>query len=101
MILDLPSAFLVDRHAGSRFHVVADDVHFIVIRTDQVLQDCTDDGLHAAGENHGRDVIFQRPLEVLVEPRVQLDVFHKQVNAIWERFLDRVQHFAEGVACSD
>lgn len=95
MVLDLPSTFLIDAHARPCLDLVADNINLVRILTDQVLHNRANDRRHATRYNDGRDVVRQRPLQVLVEVRVQLDILHKVLDALRERRLDGVHHLAE------
>lgn len=102
VILNLPTALLINLLVTAGHGLVADDVDFVAVRADEFLQNAADDGRHAGGNDDGGDLVGQRPLEVLVEVRVEGDVFHQVVDALREGARDRVHHFAEcvsGVAC--
>lgn len=98
MILNLPTALLINLLVAAGHGFVADDVDLVAVRADEFLQNATDDGRHAGGDDDGGDLVGQRPLEVLVEVRVEGDVFHQVVDALREGARDRVHHFAECVS---
>jgi len=98
MVLDPPATLLVDSLIATRHGLVADDVDLVAVRADELLQDATDDGRHAGGDDDGGDVVRQRPLEVLVEVRVEGDVLDEVVDALWEGAGDRVHHLAERIS---
>lgn len=88
VILDTPPGFLIDRLARPSHHVVADDVKFLVVRTYKILQNGSDNRFHASRNYDSRNLVLQRPLEVLVEVRIELDVLHEVVYALREWFGD-------------
>lgn len=97
MVLNLPATLLVDSLVATRHSFVADDVDLVAVRADELLQNATDDGRHAGGDDDGGDVVRQRPLEVLVEVRVEGDVLDEVVDALGEGTGDGVHHLAEGI----
>jgi hypothetical protein len=98
VVLNLPAAFLIDGFVATRYGLVADDVDLVAVRTDELLQDATDDGRHAGRYDDSRDVVCQSPLEVLVEVRVEGDVLDEVVDALGEGTGDRVHHLAERIS---
>lgn len=72
---ELPATLLVNLLSGSGLDVVANDINVLCVLTDQLLEDGTDDGLHTGGQNHSGNVVLDGPLQVVVEARVELDVF--------------------------
>lgn len=98
VVLNLPATLLIDGLVATGHSLVADDVDLVAVRADELLQDAADDGRHAGRDDDSRDVVGQRPLEVLVEVRVEGDVFDQVVDALGEGAGDRVHHFAEGIS---
>ena len=98
VVLDPPTTLLVDSLIATRHGLVADDVDLVAVGADELLQDAADDGCHAGGDDDGGNVVRQRPLEVLVEVRVEGDVLDQVVDALGEGAGDRVHHFAEGIS---
>ena len=98
MVLDLPATFLVNSLVATRNGLVADDVDLVAVGADEFLQNATNDGRHAGGDDDGGDVVGQRPLEVLVEVRVEGDVLDEVVDALGEGAGDGVHHLAESVS---
>ena len=84
VVLNLPTAFLVNSLIATRHGLVADNVDLVAVRTDELLQNAADDGRHAGRDDDGRDVVGQGPLEVLVEVRVEGDVLNQVVDALRE-----------------
>jgi hypothetical protein len=97
VVLNLPATLLIDGLVATGHGLVADDIDLVAVRADELLQDAADDGRHAGRDDDSRDVVSQRPLEVLVEVRVEGDVFDQVVDALGEGAGDRVHHFAESV----
>jgi hypothetical protein len=95
MVLNPPTTLLVESLAVTGHRFIADDVDLVAVGADELLQNATDDGRHAGGDDDGGDVVRQGPLEVLVEVRVEGDVLDKVVDALWEGAGDGVHHFAE------
>ena len=95
MVLDLPAALLVDSLVATGYGLIADDVDLIAVGADKLLQNATNNGSHAGGDNDSGDVVRKRPLEVLVEVRVEGDVLNEVVDTLWERAGDGVHHLAE------
>lgn len=96
---DLPAALFVDAAlAGTRGHLVADDLHLDVVGADEVLEESLDDGLHTGREDDNRDVVLQGPFEELVEVRVKLDILHEVFDALVVGLRDAVHHLAERVS---
>jgi len=95
MVLNPPTTLLVERLAVTGHGLVADDVDLVAVGADELLQNAADDGRHAGGDDDGGDVVRQRPLEVLVEVRVEGDVLDEVVDALGEGAGDGVHHFAE------
>ena len=95
VVLNLPATLLIDGLVATGHSLVADDVDLVAVGADKLLQNATDDGRHAGGDDDGGDVVRQRPLEVLVEVRVEGDVLDEVVDALWEGAGDRVHHLAE------
>lgn len=98
VVLNLPAAFLVNGLVATGYGLVADDVDLVAVGADELLQNATDDGRHAGGDDDGGDVVGQRPLEVLVEVRVEGDVLDEVVDALGEGAGDGVHHLAESVS---
>ena len=98
VVLNLPATLLIDGLVATGHSLVADDVDLVAVRADELLQDAADDGRHAGRDDDSRDVVGQRPLEVLVEVRVEGDVLDQVVDALGEGAGDRVHHFAEGIS---
>ena len=98
VVLNPPTTLLVDSLVATGHGLVADDVDFVEVGADELLQNAADDGRHAGGDDDGGDVVRQRPLEVLVEVRVEGDVLDQVVDALGEGAGDRVHHFAEGIS---
>lgn len=95
MVLNLPTTFLVDGLVATGHGLVADNVDLVTVGADEFLQDAADDRCHAGGDDDGGDVVGQRPLEVLVEVRVEGDVLDEVVDALGEGAGDGVHHLAE------
>jgi len=95
MVLNPPTTLLINTLVATRHSLVADNIDLVTVRADELLQDAADDGRHAGGDDDGGDVVRQRPLEVLVEVRVEGDVLDEVVDALWEGAGDGVHHFAE------
>lgn len=98
MVLNLPAAFLVNGLVATGHGLVADNVDLVAVRADELLQNSTNDGSHAGGDDDGGDVVRQRPLEVLIEVRVESDVLDEVVDALGEWTGDGVHHFAECIS---
>lgn len=98
VVLDLPAALLVEGLAVTRDGLVADNVDLVAVRADELLKDTADDGRHAGGDNDGRDVVGQGPLEVLVEVGVEGDVLDQVIDTLREGAGDRVHHLAESIS---
>jgi hypothetical protein len=98
VVLNLPAALLIDSLVATGHGLVADDVDLVAVRANELLQDAADDGRHAGRDDDGRDVVGQRPLEVLVEVRVEGDVLDEVVDALGEGTGDRVHHLAERIS---
>ena len=98
MVLNLPATLLIDGLVATGHSLVADDVDLVAVRADELLQDAANDGRHAGRDDDSRDVVGQRPLEVLVEVRVEGDVLDQVVDALGEGAGDRGHHFAEGIS---
>lgn len=97
VVLDLPATLLVDGLVATGNSLVADNVNLVAVRADELLQDTANDGCHAGGDNNGGDVVRQGPLEVLVEVRVESDVFHEVVDTLREGAGDGVHHLTESI----
>lgn len=72
---ELPATLLVDVLSGSGADVVGDDIDVLGVVTNELLKDSADDGLHARGQDNRGDVVLDGPLQVVVETRVECDVF--------------------------
>jgi hypothetical protein len=95
MVLNPPTALLINLLIATGHSLVANNIDLVAVRADEFLQDAADDGRHAGGDDDGGDVVCQRPLEVLVEVRVEGDVLDQVVDALGEGAGDGVHHFAE------
>jgi len=74
VILNPPASLLINRLAFSGYRGVADDVDLVRVWPNEILQNGANDGLHTRGKDDGGNVVLQRPLEVLVEVWVELNV---------------------------
>jgi hypothetical protein len=97
VVLNLPATFLVNRLVATGHGLVADDIDLVAVWTDELLQNAADDGCHAGGDDDGGNAVRQRPLEVLVEVRVESDVLDEVVDALREGTGDGVHHLAESI----
>jgi len=95
MVLNPPTALLINLLIATGHSLVANNIDLVAVRADELLQNAADDGCHAGRDDDGGDVMRQRPLEVLVEVRVEGDVLDEVVDALWEGAGDGVHHFAE------
>jgi hypothetical protein len=69
-----------------------------MIRPNKILEDGSNDWLHATGYHDSRDILRQSPMEVFVEVWIQLYILHQVVYAFGKGFRDGVDHFLERVA---
>lgn len=100
VVLQLPPANLVDRLAVRGLRVVANNLNLLGIGTDKLAQQRANHRCHARRDDNSGNVVGQRPLEVLVETRVELDVLLQVLDAFRERLDggDRVHLGHEGVS---
>lgn len=96
--LDFPASLVVDVLAVTRDNSVGNDVNLDVVWADKALQDGTNNWLNSGGEDNGWDVVGERPLEELVEMRVELDVGNEVVNALVEWHVNVVHLLLEELA---
>jgi hypothetical protein len=101
VVLDLPATFLVNRLVATGHGLVADNVNLVTVWANKLLQNTANDRCHAGGDDDGGDVVCQRPLEVLVEVRVEGDVLDEVVDALGEGTGDGVHHLAESIPGKD
>ena len=86
--LDRPASFLLERFARSGNRLVADDVQLVVVRSDEVFEESSDDRLHSGRNYYSGNFVLESPLKVLVESWVELNVLHQVVDALREWSVD-------------
>ena len=98
---DSPATLLVDVLAISGADLVTENLHLLGVRTDQLLQQCLNDRLHARTENNNRNVVLQAPLEELCETGVELDIVDDVLDALVVGASDAVHHVLKRIAEGD
>lgn len=98
VILDLPASLFLELLARAGLRFVADNGELVSIVADKVLEDSTNNRLHARRNNDGRDLVLERPLVVLVEMGVKFDVLDQILDTLREGLLYRVHHLSECIA---
>lgn len=81
----IPAIVIIDRFAWLCFYIVGHNLDLRSIFPNQMIQECSDDGLHARRENDDWNVVRERPCQVLFEVRIKLDILYQKIDAfvIW------------------
>lgn len=83
VVLDLPATLAVDILTVAGHHLVADDVKVVAgLVAEELLEQCTNDGLHAGGQDNDRNIVVTGPVVKLLEIWVQLHVLQKCSDAL-------------------
>lgn len=98
VVLDLPATLAVDILAVAGHHLVADDVKVVSgLVAEELLEQRTNDGLHAGGQNDDRNIVVTGPVVELLEVWVQLHVLQKRRDTLVVGGLDASEHLTESV----
>lgn len=81
-----------------KLNLIGNNLNFLCLRPHKVRQKGTDNRLHSRGENNNGDSFRQAPIEKGLEPRVELDILAKKLDAFWEWELDGVKHVLECIS---